>query len=194
MPDAETLKSLPSAAQAYGASKVLAHTAGSDFIKENQVQFKLVRVLPGYIQGANELYRSAADMRDEAILGSNEGTMLTALGVKVGHPRITHQVYLDDVAKAHVLALSADVNSGDNLLVVGNKGISVPWSDFVPLIQKQFPDAVARGIIDPKAEDESVGAKFDVASTEELLGYKFGGPEEIIKSVVGQYLALVESV
>ena len=184
------MKNFPVAAQAYGVSKVLAHTAATDFAKENQLNFDLIRVLPGYIQGANELYTTAEAMRDPAILGSNEGTMMTALGVTFDRPRLTHQVFLDDVAKAHVLALSRSLRNGENLLVVGNNGDSIPWSDFVPIIQKQFPDAVAKGTITPKSEDENALGKYDVASSENALGFKFAGANEIVKSVVGQYVEL----
>lgn len=156
-------------------------------------QFDLIRVLPGYIQGANELYTSAEQMRDPAVLGSNEGTMNTALGNKAGYPRITSQVFLDDVAKAHVFALKPEVaKDGDNLLVVANGGESTDWSDVVPIIQRQFPDAIAKGIIKPRVEDESGKNNYDVSSSEKALGFKFAGAEAYVKSVVGQYVAFVE--
>ncbi len=177
---------------AYAMSKAMAHHAGNDFMEKNKPNFSLVRVLPGYIQGANELYVSADQMRDDAVTGSNEGTMNTALGRPVGHPRVTHQVFLDDVARAHVLALKEDVaKDGDNLLVVGNAGDSTPWEDVVPIIKRQFPEAVEKGTLTPKVEDENSIAHYDVSSSEKALGFKFAGLEEIVKSVVGQYLTLV---
>lgn len=192
LPDEETLRTFPSAAQAYKASKLLAHLAGTKFMEEYKPDFDLIRILPGYIQGANELYTSAEQMRDPASLGSNEGTMNTALGNIAGHPRVTHQVFLDDVAKAHVFALRSEVaKNGDNLLVVGNGGDCISWSDFVPIIQRLFPDAVEKGVINPKVEDESVNAFYDVSSSEKALGFKFAGSEEMVKSVVGQYLKFV---
>lgn len=193
VPDQETLKSYPVAGLAYQASKVLSHAAGTDFMKERRPKFELVRVLPGYIQGANELYTSAEQMRDPAVLGSNEGTMNTAFGNKAGFPRITAQVFLDDVAKAHVFALKPEVaKNGDNLLVVGNGGDSTSWSDVVPVIEKLFPEAVAKGIVSPSVEDESANKFYDVSSSEKALGYKFAGPEAYVKSVVGQYIGFVE--
>lgn len=194
LPDDETLKNYTNAPQAYTASKVLAHLAATKFVEENKVQFDLIRVLPSYIQGANELYTSAEQMRDPASLGSNEGTMNTVLGNIAGRPRLTHQVYLNDVAKAHVFALRSEVaKNGDNLLVVGNGGDSTSWQDYVPIIKRLFPDAVAKGLINPKAEDDNMNASFDVSSSEKALGYKFAGAEEIVKSVVGQYLRLLGS-
>ena len=160
-------------------------------MEKNNIHFDLVRVLPGYIQGANELYQKAEEMEVEATAGSNEGTMRTARGITAGKPRITTQVFLDDVAKAHVLALKPEVaKNGDNLLVVGTGGKSIPWSEFVPVIEKLFPDAVEKGILNPKAEDENMMRDFDVTSSEKALGFTFGGTEEIAKSVVGQYLRL----
>jgi nucleoside-diphosphate-sugar epimerase len=190
VPSDEELKGYPVAPMAYVASKVLAHRAGTEFMEKNKPQFDLIRVEPGYIQGANELYTSAEQMRDEGALGSNEGTMFTALGVTVGRQRITVQVFLDDVAKAHVLALKPEVaKNGDNLLIIGSGGDNTAWQDVVPVIKEQFPDAVAKGIINPKAEDPSGVGHFDVSSSEKALGFKFAGVDEMVKSVVGQYVS-----
>ena len=162
-------------------------------MEENKPSFDLIRVLPGYIQGANEFYTSAEQMRDGAILGSNEGTMNTALGNKVGRPRVTHQVFLDDVAKAHVFALKPELaKNGDNLLVVANGGDSTPWVDVALIVKKLYPEAVGKGVLNPKSEDESANAYYDVSATEKALGWKFAGPEEYVKSVVGQYLGFFE--
>lgn len=178
---------------AYGLSKIVAHNSSTQFVEKENVSFDLVRVLPGYIQGANELYTSAEAMRDPAILGSNEGTMRTALGLNRDDPRrITMQVFLDDVAKAHVLALKADkVKNMDNLLVTANGGNSQHWKDVAAIVKRQFPDAVAKGILKPDLVEEDAVPNTDVTATEEKLGFKFAGPEEYVKSVVGQYLQFV---
>ena len=179
--------------QAYGVSKVLAHVAGTEFVEKNNVHFDLIRILPGYVQGANELYQSAEEMRTGAV-GSNEATINTALGRKTGQPRITAQVFLDDAAKAHVLALKPEVaQSGDNLVIVGSGGTGTPWTEWVPVIQKAFPEAVAKGIINPQMDDESAVWQVDVSASEKALGFKFAGPEEMAKSVVGQYVTFVGS-
>lgn len=191
IPDEKTLENLPEAFMAYVMSKVLAHVAGDKFMQEKKRQFDLVRVLPGYIQGANELYENAEEMKKSGNLGSNEGTMFTALGITQGKARITHQAYLDDVAKAHVLALKPEVaKNGDNLLIAGNGGNSIAWSEFVPLIKEQFPEAVAKGLLDPKADDEVLMGKFDVSGSEKALGFQFAGAEAMVKSLVGQYVQL----
>jgi nucleoside-diphosphate-sugar epimerase len=192
LPDADTLANTSNPRLAYLYSKVLAHVSATEFVEKNKVHFDLVRVLPGYVQGANELYRSAEEMRDQAILGSNEGTINTALGRSGGDGRPTGQVFLDDIAKAHVLALKAEgVKNLTNLLIIGNGGEATLWEDVVPVIKKLFPDAVAKGVLKPAMKDKSPAPKFDVASSEEALGFKFAGPEEYVKSVVGQYVDFV---
>ena len=176
-------------------SKLLAHVAADDFMKKNGLSFDLIRIMPGFMQGASELYSSAADMRDPAKLGSNSGTMLTALGMSAGGgPRPTYQTFVSDVAKAHLLALKPEVaKSGDNFLTVGNDGVGIPWEDIVDVIKKLYPDAVAKGILKPEMKDQNFIERYDVASTEDKLGYKFAEPEVMVKSVVGQYLQLVEA-
>lgn len=67
----------------------------------------------------------------------------------------------------------------------------MPWSKFVPIIERQFPDAVREGILKPDARDADRLTYFDVESSERALGYKFAGAEEMVRSVVGQYLDLV---
>lgn len=191
VPDEETREQITNPFMQYAVSKMLAHAAGNKFVEDHKVQFDLIRVLPGYVQGANELYESADEMRDFDSGSSNEGTLRTALGAVVGSPRVTHQVFLDDVANAHVLALKPEVAKHlDNLLVVGNDGVSIPWQDFVPIIKNQFPEAIASSVLKPKVEDENMTAEYDVRSSEEALGFKFAGVDEMVKSVVGQYVKL----
>ena len=95
VPSDEELKSYPVAPYAYVASKILAHAAGDKFVADRKPKWDLIRVVPGYLQGANELYTRAEQMQDDAVLGSNEGTMTTALGKKAGRPRITGQTFLE---------------------------------------------------------------------------------------------------
>nr|POF26431.1 putative uncharacterized oxidoreductase [Quercus suber] len=192
LPDTATLAEAPNSEIAYVYSKVLSHIAATRFAESHR-SFDLVRVLPAYIQGANELYTSAEEMSDSSKSGSNEGIMNTALGNVLDLPRTNAQVLLEDVAKAHILALRPEVaEHGDNLPICGNSGDSIPWREFVPIIRKQFPRACENGILDPKAEDEDRLTYFDVSISEKALGFKFAGAEEMVKSVIGQYLGLAK--
>jgi len=192
VPPQEMLDAPPFAAMAYVWSKVLSHVQSTEYVEKNNVHYDLIRVLPGYIQGANELYSSADEMRDPAVLGSNEGSMLVALGIKVNGPKPHEQVFLDDAAKAHVIALKAEgVKNLDNLLLVGNGGDSTPWKDVVSVVEKLYPEEVKNGVLKPAMGDEDKGGDSDVASSEKALGFKFAGPDVYVRSVVDQYLDFV---
>jgi len=193
-PDEETRKNITDPQMAYAVSKILAHVAAGEYVEEHKVNYDLVRVLPGYVQGANELYTSAADMRDPAKVGSNEGVMGTALGWTKGQPRITGQVLLEDVAKAHVLALKPEVaKHGDHLFCAGNDGKSTPWSEWATKIEQKYPDAVKKGILKPKINDPDWIINGDVSGTEKALGFKFAGTDEMLANVIDQYISLASS-
>ena len=128
-----------------------------------------------------------------AVLGSNTGIMRTALDVPQGGARPTHQVLLDDVARAHVLVLKPEIaKNGDNFILASNDGVGMPWEEFVHIIEKQFPDAVAKGVLKPKFRDQNYIERYDVSGSEKALGFKYAGPEEMVKSVVGQYIKFVD--
>ena len=98
---------------------------------------------------------------------------------------------LEDVAKAHVFALSSDTTVNlDNLLVVGNGGRGIPWDEMAAIIERHYPNEVELGILSPPRGQQDWITKFDVRSSEQALGFGFAGGDEMVKSVVDQYLQL----
>lgn len=166
---------------------MLKYAAGIRYCEQHPVHFDLVNILSGYIQGRNELYNHVEDMEEIATLGSNEGVMYTALGKSLGFPRLTHQVFLDDVATAHVVALQRSKHL-NNFIVAGNEGRGTPWADIIPIIQRLYPKEVANGLLRPGVSDPDRIVHYDVSSSEEALGMKFSGMETMVKSVIDQYL------
>lgn len=122
-------------------------------------------------------------------MGSNEGIMYTALGKSLGMPRLTHQVFLDDVAKAHVVSLKRAYHL-ENLIVAGNDGQGMPWSEVASVIKRVYPKQVADGTFNPKADDPDRVVHYDVQSSQEILGFNFAGIEVMVRSVLDQYLEL----
>jgi nucleoside-diphosphate-sugar epimerase len=170
--------------EAYVVSKVIAHQAATDFVKSHQPAFDLIRILPGFVLGANELNDGLEDMSK----GSNGGLMSTALGQIQDGPKLTAQTLLEDVAKAHVLALDQKiVPNAANLIVAGNAGQGVPWDDVADLIKRLYPDEVEATLLKPVSGQISSLTRFDVRSSEEILGYRFASAEPMIKSVLGQW-------
>lgn len=173
--------------EAYTTSKVIAYQAAIDFVTDQKRNFDLVHVLPGYIQGANELNETASDMLN----GSNSALMGTALGMMVDSPKLTAQVLLEDVAKAHVLALHPNIAPHlTNLAVVGNSGRGIPWDDMAAMIERYYPQKVKLGILSPSKGQQDWMTNFDVRSSEQALGFRFAGGAEMVRSVIDQYLQL----
>jgi hypothetical protein len=144
-------------------------------------------VLPGYIQGADELNEKAEDMHN----GSNSATMGTALGTIIDGPKLTAQVLLKDVAKAHVLALDPKIASDStNLVVAGNGGRGIPWDEMADTVKRLYPNEEQAGILKPTKGQQDWMTKFDVRESEQALGFRFAGGDAMVKSVVDQYLQL----
>jgi nucleoside-diphosphate-sugar epimerase len=182
------LKSVTQAPLAYVFSKTLAHQAVNDWIKNKpDAHFDVVRVLPAYTQGANEL----ATTPEEVGGGSNEGVLNMALGNIAPYPKPAGQVYLDDVAEAHVASLSTSkVKGGEVLIIACNSGQGWAWDEWVEVVQKLFPEEVKNGVLDPRKGQQGTGGNWDISSTTKTLGWEFRGKEEMVQSVVGQYLKL----
>ncbi|KAK0841753.1 hypothetical protein LTS02_016730 [Friedmanniomyces endolithicus] len=192
LPPADVLQSLTHPTQVYVFSKTLAHRAVTDWIAEHpNLHFNVVRVLPGYIQGANELSTSP----EQILASSAEGTLNMALGnVSATEPKLLDQVHLDDAARAHMAALDRKtVASSSLLLPVGNGGSGWSWDDFVPVMERLFPDEVKTGILKPRKGQADLAMQFDVSETYSVLEWEFAGLEEMVCDVVGQYLRLWEA-
>ncbi|KAK3075612.1 hypothetical protein LTR53_000950 [Teratosphaeriaceae sp. CCFEE 6253] len=186
LPPPEVLASFTDPRPAYVMSKTMSHIAVDDWARDHpQAHFDIVRVLPGYIQGANEL---ALDV--ETILkSSSEGSLNAALGVLQDQEKPVVQVHIEDVSRAHVVALDQKkINGGQVLIAVSNNGTGWSWDAFVEAAEKVFPEEVKAGRLSPKKGQAVRPTAFDVSETYKALGYEFAGPEEMVRSVVGQYL------
>ena len=123
--------------------------------------------------------------------GSNSATIGTALGKAIDNPKLTAQVLLEDVAKAHVLALDPKIAPNlTNLVVAGNGGRGIPWDEMAAIVERQYPEEVKEGILSPAKGQQDWMTRFDVRSTEQALAFRFAGGVEMVKSVVDQYLQL----
>lgn len=114
-------EAVETAAVAYKMSKILAITAARDFVRSQRqkqgCEFNVVYICPGYVQGAHELCENV----EEFFTATSAGTLNIALGNNLGVPNVTSQIWVDDVARAHVVSLSsAEVRDGDVLVLVRN--------------------------------------------------------------------------
>lgn len=190
VPDAEAQKASHWAA--YAASKILAHQKGNEWVSEHNPTFDVVWVLPGYVMGRNEPVQSAEGLLERA---SSNGTMLLyALGKDSpgGEPRSLDLVLVDDVARTHVKALTAENVVGGERLVANYNGEVKGYSDIDPFVQKWFPQAVESGLLPLGGKVDGMRFGFDSSKTTEKLGVEFKGVEGMVKSLIGQYVELVQ--
>jgi hypothetical protein len=142
-------------------------------------------VLPSYVQGANRLLTDAKDVRN----GSNDIMVDLCLGNVAERPRFANTVFVDDVAAIEVAAL--DVNKakdGDHFIAAYPTAIE--WNDVLGIVERLFPEAVEKGILSLKGNQESIKVNCDVSDTTRKLGVEFTGLEGQVRSLIGQYVEL----
>ncbi|OCT50725.1 putative oxidoreductase [Cladophialophora carrionii] len=174
---------------AYAASKLLANAAAEEFVKTNELHFDVVHILPSYVQGRNEPVASSRQLVDRP--SSNQTMIKFLLGHKDDQARPNDFVLLDDVAAVHVAAVEApDIKTGERFIAAYPRPVS--WVDVEKVVKKLFPGEVESGILPLGGECPDWGLHFDSSKTTERLGLHFHGIEDMVKSLVGQYVELVE--
>jgi nucleoside-diphosphate-sugar epimerase len=190
VPDAESQKA--SHWYAYTASKILAHQRANEWVAAHRPRFDVLWVLPGYVMGANEPLTSTAGFLDR---GSSNNTMiLYALGKDSpnNEPRSLDLVLVDDVAETHVKLLEAkNVENGERF-VSQYPGVVKGYGDIDEYVKKWFPEAVEKGLLPLGGKVDGMRVGFDSQKTTEKLGIKFKGVEEMVKSLIGQYVAVAK--
>ncbi|KAK5331692.1 hypothetical protein LTR93_000697 [Exophiala xenobiotica] len=177
---------------AYSASKAAAYNSTLEWLAKAKPNFDIVHLCPTYVMGRHDLHTSAPDM----VKGTNALLLSLALGKRWDAPKPGATVHNEDVAQLHVRALSLDIPSGTYMLnwqQEDGSGNGVDWSAVPGLIEKIFPQAAKAGKINPQAAmGSSLYTKISNTKAEQTFNLKFLGIEEQIRSVVGQYLELLE--
>ena len=169
---------------AYGAGKVATLNATEEFVRTQQLHFEISHIGPAFVIGKNEL----AGTRAEVLAGTNLAALAPVLGNTYG-PTPSTSVFVNDVAKIHVLALDPKIPGGQFFLAV-SEGSNTKWEDSIDIVKKHFPKAVASGIFPLTGKNPTKRLIFDTKYTERTLGVEFASFEEQVKSVAGHYLEL----
>lgn len=95
-------------------------------------------------------------------------------------------MHIDDVARIHVEALNETKlpTAADFLLMSPND-----WSETSEIATKLFPSEVENGVLKLNGKRSNVDVKMDNSETVKVFG-ELKGFDEMIKSLVGQYLEL----
>lgn len=66
------------------------------------------------------------------------------------------------------------------------------FDDAKEIVARRFPEAVKNGDLPNNGSNPSVVSKFNASKTEKTFGIKFASYEDVVVSVVGHYLELLE--
>lgn len=175
----------PSDFHAYNASKIAALLATEKFVEENELGFDVVNIHPSFIIGKHELVR---DM-EEALLGTNGIVLGLVLGNRAGYEMVGTTVHVDDVAWMHVKALDPGVEKGNYIANSGGEEGTV-WEDAKGVVEREFKEAVEEGVLKLDGVQATRRMRVDTKRSEEVMGFRFKGYDEQVRSVVGHYLEL----
>ncbi|KAI0509500.1 hypothetical protein F5B22DRAFT_648925 [Xylaria bambusicola] len=168
----------------YAAGKSIAIDTAEMFLKSNNPSFETVFLFPSFIFGPNKLSKTVEHFNK----GSNSILLNHILG-KSKNPLVTVSVHIDDVAKAHVLALQPSVPAGRYLL--DSEGpTATNWSDAMPIVKKYYAEAVP-SVFAEDAKPFEIKMVLDNAKAEKAFGIKFKSFEQQVKDTAGFYLSLL---
>ena len=189
-PSEEEVGAIQNAGQAYKTSKILAITATRKAVAKHRANgvhhFGVFYVCPGYVQGAHEL----CDNVEDYFLTTSGGTLNLAMGKSLPIP-VMSQIWVEDVAKAHVVGLtSPEVRDDDVLVLVGNEGKGWEWKDVGETLINRFPTEVDTDVLKPSRTQQSMPLNFDSRETQTKLGWSFAGPDVWATETVKRYLKL----
>jgi nucleoside-diphosphate-sugar epimerase len=184
----EPLGPYDSSFEAYSASKVRSLYATDAFIAKNKPKWDIINIMPGFVVGENELITKPEDM----VNGTNAPALAPILGHASGWgPVSSTSVHVDDVAKLHILALNPKISGNESFVAVSEGEKGTVWGESSEIVDRNFPEAVARGVLPNNGPAPTKRTKMDGSRTEKIFGFKFLSYEEQVKSVVGQYLSLL---
>ncbi|KAJ4358690.1 uncharacterized protein N0V89_003274 [Didymosphaeria variabile] len=190
-PSDEEADAVTIAGQAYKESKILAVSAAQKFMREGKRGFDVVIACPGYVQGAHELAGSVEDLMTSTSRATVDIATGTDLGMPPLAPPLHNQIWVEDVARAHVETLqNGNVKSNEVLVLSGNGEHSASWEEVAKMVTEQFPKEVEDGVLKPKMDQKGFSMPFDGTGTQEKLGFQFAPASAWVKETVEQYLQL----
>jgi nucleoside-diphosphate-sugar epimerase len=167
---------------AYSASKVAALAAAESWSVQTQPAFDVIHLHPSFVQGRNDL----ALTPKAALHGTNALVLGAALGKQFHDSIAGATVHVEDVAQAHVSALNTWLVPGDRSYILSR---AMQWEDVASYVTRLYPWAVQkRLLLLGGGHIRSHPVPIDASESELMLGIRFRGLEEQVRSVVGHFL------
>lgn len=171
--------------QGYRGSKTFAEKAAWDFIKKNQVSFKISFINPSFVFGPQAFPIS----NDKKILNTSSEIINKLLKLTPNSeipPTKGGWIDVRDVAKAHVLAFEIPLAENKRLLLNAGRFSAI---SLIKLIHKQFPNLSLPEINNDLNDGIDTLAKIDDSKTRKILNFDYYTLEESIHDTVSQILS-----
>lgn len=145
--------------------------------------------MPTYIVGRWELAADTAALAS----GSNGIALSSVLGSSLPVPVSGTTVHVADLARVHVEAMTNEqIKTHEDFVLNENGTEGIVWADTIKIAEKNFPMAVAKGILPLGGNTQTLRRRVDGGKAEKVFGMKMIGFEEQITSLVVQYVELAE--
>lgn len=157
----------------YSASKIQAHQATRNFLRDNTPHFKVVTLHPTFVLGGSLIQQSSED-----IGGMNSVFWASLFAEK---PRIANAwVHVRDVADAHIRVLETDTASGQEFLI---SRPAISWDNVVSYVNQQYPD------LGCKLQGPFEGGwTVDTTAADSILSIEWRSEHSIIDEIIKQQL------
>lgn len=158
----------------YQASKILAHQAYRDWVKEHKPSFLVATIHPTFVLGPSLIQRTAEEI--DFVNG------MFWMSLQSEAPLYTEtMVDVRDVANACVKSIAANVEN-ETEFILSNPTCS--WEQVAELVRKEFP-SVGTKIAAPGPAPFEV----DVSTAEQVLGVKWTLMEDSVRDTMKQQLS-----
>lgn len=175
--------------EAYAAAKSHALAVSEQFVANEKPHFDVISIMPSVIIGKNDLNATI----EEIVAGTNGVVVGPLVGRNAEMPLIGVSVHLDDVARAHVDALSPKI-SGNRRFLCSSGGLEgTKWDDVKEIAGRFYSKEVSEGLFQLDGTTPTRPIQLDASETEGLLGWKFKDFEEQVRSVVDHYVELASA-
>lgn len=189
----------------YCAAKTAAHKRSAEWMGKaadgGDINFDLVQLSPGYCFGRHPLATSTGEL-----MSTSNGVLLGVIAADgVERPQgpqpaktLSANVFVDDVVKAVHMSLDLErvrtPESGPSKKVSNYMmAFYFPWNDAYPIVARKWPEEVKKGLLASEGDRPSKeNVNWAMDRFHEVFGLQLRGLEDILDSLVPQYVELLE--
>ncbi|KAK6502722.1 hypothetical protein TWF506_003297 [Arthrobotrys conoides] len=171
---------------AYHASKIAGDLATWEFHSSKKPHYSIVSIHPDFVYGAIPVLKSVKDIENHHTTAAILWREYNGIDGLLRFQDIDHSVHIDNVAEAHVRALSDDVKDGERFLLSAGE---FKWDDLLKHAQEKYPELGFKLNTIPSWKDgwSATYFKLDASKAEKELGIKY-------KDIYQQFDDLVDHI